>query len=102
VISVVNCKPCLIPIEKSRVSIAGVGVGSSQCTIRSVSFSAGVRQGLSFVGAGSQAWSFFSAVFCSSLGVLIRSSLPSHPHKILRCSFCSTATVHAQVFDFSH
>jgi hypothetical protein len=71
--------------EKSRVSIAGAGVGSSQCAIRSVSFSASVRPGLGFVGVGSQAWSFFFVVFCSSLRVFVRCFL----YRVARTGFCA-------------
>jgi hypothetical protein len=88
--------------EKSRVSIAGAGVGSSQCV---------VRPRLLFHWCSPRprfCWCWISGVVIFLHGFLFiarsfRSlfSLPSRPHRVLRCSFCFAVIVRVQVFDFS-
>jgi hypothetical protein len=88
--------------EKSRVSIAGAGVGSSQCI---------VTPRLLFRWCSPRprfCWCWISGVVIFLRGFLFiaRSSrslfsLPNRPHRVLRCSFCFAVTVRAQVFDFS-
>jgi hypothetical protein len=88
--------------EKSRVSIAGAGVGSSQCAIRSRLLFCQCSPRSRFC------WCWISGVVIFLRGFLFiaqsfRSlfSLPSRPHRVLRCSFCSVAAIRAQVFNFS-
>jgi hypothetical protein len=88
--------------EKSRVSIAGAGVGSSQCAIRSRLLFCQCSPRSRFC------WCWISGVVIFLRGFLFiaqsfRSlfSLPSRPHRVLRCSFCSVAAIRAEVFNFS-